>query len=208
MKHSRLIYFPSGFHSSLDALRIGYFLRIYKRQMPPEIPWEMTVAKAGPSTPICRTKMDTKSRTIFRADETARNTTGVLLSPSDRITAASILYKNVHGMPQKMIKIYTYAYSKISSGVFIILRTGPQTAATRIVRNTENPMQSHAPLVTNRRSLLSSLAPNIWATGIAKPLHTPMQNPMTIKFKEVVEPTPARGLTPRYCPTMTVSTIL
>mgnify|MGYP001624207637 CR=1 FL=1 len=48
----------------------------------------------------------------------------------------------------------------------------------------------------------------ICATEIAKPLHTPVQNPITRKFSELVDPTPASGLTPRYCPTITVSTIL
>ena len=87
-------------------------------------------------------------------------------------------------------------------------RIGRQAATTANVSATENAMHSQAPLATNLRSLDSSLAPNICATGIAKPLHTPVQNPITRKFSELVDPTPASGLTPRYCPTITVSTIL
>ena len=43
---------------------------------------------------------------------------------------------------------------------------------------------------------------------MAKPLHTPIQNPMTIKLMEPVEPTDANAPTPRYFPTIMVSTML
>ncbi len=47
-----------------------------------------------------------------------------------------------------------------------------------------------------------------WATGIAKPLHTPMQKPMTKKLMEPVEPTAARAVAPSSLPTIMVSIML
>ena len=54
----------------------------------------------------------------------------------------------------------------------------------------------------------SSLAPKACETGIAKPLQTPMQNPIMRKFMQPVAPTPARALKPRNRPTIMVSTRL
>ena len=44
--------------------------------------------------------------------------------------------------------------------------------------------------------------------GMANPLQTPMQKPMTRKLMEPVEPTAARSSTPRNRPTIMVSTRL
>ena len=43
---------------------------------------------------------------------------------------------------------------------------------------------------------------------MAKPLHTPMQKPMTKKLMEPVEPTAARAVAPSSLPTIMVSIIL
>ena len=45
------------------------------------------------------------SRAIFKREASARKTTGVLLSPSDRMIPARILYRKVHGIPQNMMTI-------------------------------------------------------------------------------------------------------
>ena len=72
----------------------------------------------------------------------------------------------------------------------------------------ENRIASHALLATNRLRAFSFFSPNFWATGMAKPLHTPRQKPIIIKLTEPVDPTAARALTPRHLPTMMVSAIL
>ena len=60
-------------------------------------------------------------------------------------------------------------------------------------------MHSHVLFATYLRSSLSRLAPNICATGIAKkPLQTPVQNPMTIKFRELVAPHRQAALLPKF----------
>ena len=79
----------------------------------------------------------------------------------------------------------------------MISRIFRQHRAVTTVRIREKITHSHALLATNRRRSSSLRAPNICATGIAKPLQTPVQKPMTIKFKDDVDPTPARGPTPR-----------
>ena len=148
------------------------------------------------------------SSTMLIPEAIARKTTGERLSPSDRMIAAVTLYRNVVGIPRKIMTMYTYAYSKISSGVCISVRSGRQQATIAVVITTEKITHSHALFATKRRSSESLFAPNICETGIAKPLQTPVQKPITRKFKELVEPTPASGPTPRNLPTITVSTIL
>ena len=46
------------------------------------------------------------------------------------------------------------------------------------------------------------------ATGMAKPLHMPVQKPMMRKLMEPVAPTAARAFAPSSRPTIMVSTIL
>ncbi len=53
--------------------------------------WDTTVATAAPATPIGMTTIQNTSRKIFKIAAVTRNTTGVLLSPSDRRMAAVIL---------------------------------------------------------------------------------------------------------------------
>ena len=52
------------------------------------------------------------------------------------------------------------------------------------------------------------IEPNIWETGIPKPLHMPITKPMTRKFTEPVLPTAARASPPRNLPTIAVSATL
>ena len=104
--------------------------------------------------------------------------------------------------------MYAYALSMISAGVRIICKIPLQAATVTTVITTAKTMESHTLFATYFRSPVSSFAPNFCATGMAKPLHTPMQKPMIKKLMEPVEPTAARAFTPRYFPTMMVSTIL
>ena len=83
-----------------------------------------------------------------------------------------------------------------------------QRTPTKTVMTTEKISASQAALAANRRSPRPSPAPNLWATGIENPLHTPMQNPLIMKLMELVEPTDASAETPRHFPTTIVSTIL
>ena len=106
--HKRIIYFGNGFHSSFVPRRIGKCFPIYHRQHNPEIPCASTVASAAPLTPIRNTMINTRSSPILRTDANAKKITGVLLSPKERISAANILYRKVHGIPKKMINIYQY----------------------------------------------------------------------------------------------------
>ena len=69
-------------------------------------------------------------------------------------------------------------------------------------------VHSHTEFVTIFRSSGKSLAPKLCEIGTENPLQSPIQNPMTIKFRLPVEPTPANGSTPRYFPTIIVSTRL
>ena len=64
------------------------------------------MASAGPSTFMLNNLIKTISRTILIREARARKITGVLLSPSERMIAARILYKKVNGMPRKMISMY------------------------------------------------------------------------------------------------------
>ena len=83
-----------------------------------------------------------------------------------------------------------------------IVRQSRQVAA---VRTTANRPDSQAALATYRRMPDRSPAPIRWATGMAKPLHTPVQKPMTKKLMEPVEPTAARAWAPSSLPTIMVS---
>ena len=96
----------------------------------------------------------------------------------------------------------------MSAGVFIQIRIFRHSTQTTAVITTAKIRASQPPLATNRRSATSFFSPNFCATGIAKPLHTPTQNPIIIKLIEPVDPTAASAFTPRYLPTIMVSTIL
>ena len=76
------------------------------------------------------------------------------------------------------------------------------------VKTVAKKMDTHIPFVIYRFRLSESLAPNVCATGIAKPLQTPIQNPKIMKLIEPVEPTAAKAFTPSILPTMIESIIL
>ena len=83
-----------------------------------------------------------------------------------------------------------------------------QNTQTINVMTAENTIAKKPLLKTYLRSFLKFPAPNFCATGMAKPLQTPIQKPIIIKFIDPVEPTEANALTPKYLPTIIVSTIL
>ena len=66
-------------------------LRTNNRQQKPEMACEITVATAAPATPIGITTTSSKSSTTLMTDESTKNKTGVLLSPSARRALARIL---------------------------------------------------------------------------------------------------------------------
>ncbi len=82
---------PSSRRSSWLIWRMGNFFTMYTRQARPDTPWDRTVARAAPATPIWNMRMKARSRPMFSTDEMARKYTGVLLSPSERMMAASRL---------------------------------------------------------------------------------------------------------------------
>ena len=96
----------------------------------------------------------------------------------------------------------------ISSGVLSNLSIGAQNTTESIVITTANTALHTYPLKTYFLSSLYFPAPNCCATGIANPLHIPIQKPIIIKFIELVAPTPARADTPNVLPTIIVSTRL
>ena len=96
----------------------------------------------------------------------------------------------------------------MSAGVCMRIRISRQKTLTITVMITANTAESQMLLPTYRRRPFSSSAPNRWATGMAKPVHTPMQKPLIRKLTEPVEPTAARDWLPLYCPTTMISTAL
>jgi len=88
------------------------------------------------------------------------------------------------------------------------VRIAPQNRTVAAVNAAPMAVHSQTPLVTYRRSSCSSPAPNLWATGMEKPPHTPAQKPTTRKLMEPVEPTAANAAPPSVFPTMAVSTTL
>ena len=76
------------------------------------------------------------------------------------------------------------------------------------MRTTAKPADSQAALAAHWRILECSPEPIRWATGMAKPLHMPVQKPITKKLTEPVEPTAARAWEPSSLPTIMVSTTL
>ena len=83
-----------------------------------------------------------------------------------------------------------------------------QSRQVEAVSTTANITEIHMVFPTYFLIEWRSFAPNICATGIANPVHTPWTNPSTRKFIEPVEPTPASAFIPRNCPTIAVSTML
>ena len=63
----------------------------------------------------------------------ARNTNGVLLSPTERNTLESRLYKSVNGMPRNITRRYLYASSKIFDGVERSFNISLQSTAQTVV---------------------------------------------------------------------------
>ncbi len=92
-------------HSSLRIRRISNFFTINSRQHSPDTPWEITVAHAAPCTSQRRLTMKNRSSPILRKEDMTRKITGVLLSPSARITPEVILYRKVTGIPRKITHI-------------------------------------------------------------------------------------------------------
>ena len=84
---------------------------------------------------------------------------------------------------------------------------GVNTTVNKVII-TEKTRVKTIPLKTYFFKFFKSLAPNLWATGIAKPCVNPWQKPITKNCTLVVEPTPAKATLPNVWPTMAVSTIL
>ena len=77
-----------------------------------------------------------------------------------------------------------------------------------IVVTSEKRIASHTLLATYFLKEDSSCAPNAFATGMANPLHTPIQKPIIMKLMDPVPPTAASAFAPKNCPTIMVSIIL
>ncbi len=77
------------------------------------------------------------------------------------------------------------------------VRIWRQKITVTAVKMMEKAADSHTELATYFRIPAWSPAPNLWETGMEKPMQTPMQKPMTRKFTEEVEPTAAKGSTPK-----------
>lgn len=96
----------------------------------------------------------------------------------------------------------------MSAGVSISSRICRVNTQTRTVSRAARPAETQMMLATKRRSSPCSPEPKRWATGMANPLHTPVQKPMIIKLMEPVDPTAASEPTPSHLPTIMVSAML
>ncbi len=86
LAHSLMI-FMSGIRSVLLILKYS-FLRYAKRRQPmPDTNCAMSVATAAPKTPQPNTFTNRRSRPMLRKQDTSRNTSGVIESPSARSIA-------------------------------------------------------------------------------------------------------------------------
>ena len=97
---------------------------------------------------------------------------------------------------------YRYAPSKIFSGVRIKTRICLQNSAVTTANAMEIPAASAIAFTTYRRIREYSFAPKVCATGIANPLHSPMQKPRIRKFREPLAPTDASASIPSVFPTI------
>ena len=96
----------------------------------------------------------------------------------------------------------------MSVGVFIHTRMFRQSRQTTTVRTLPMTAAVHTMFVTNFRMDCRSPAPNRWATGMAKPVQSPVQKPLIIKLTDPVAPTDASAPTPIHLPTTMASTML
>ena len=64
-----------------------------------------TKKAAAPATPASKPRIRRKSNIMFSMEDRARKYTGVRLSPRERMIPARRLYRNVVGMPMKMMKM-------------------------------------------------------------------------------------------------------
>ena len=69
----------------------------------PETPCEEIVASAAPLTPILKTIINVRSKTIFNTAEIKRKINGVVESPTALKFEESRLYSKVHGIPRNII---------------------------------------------------------------------------------------------------------
>ena len=88
------------------------------------------------------------------------------------------------------------------SGVRIRIRICLQNSAVTTAIAMEMPAASTDAFTTYRRIREYSFAPKVCATGIANPLHSPMQKPMIRKFREPLAPTDASASIPSVFPTI------
>ena len=96
----------------------------------------------------------------------------------------------------------------ISAGVRIQTRMFRQSRQTTTVRILPMTAAVQTIFATNLRMDFISPAPNRCATGIAKPVQIPVQNPLIMKLIEEVAPTDASAPTPIHLPTTMASTML
>ena len=87
----------------------------------------------------------------------------------------------------------------MSSGVFIHSKIGRHKTHTITAITIENTRDSRPRWPCISQSAVIS-RPEPLGHRMAKPLHTPMQKPIIMKFREPVEPTAASAFTPRYFP--------
>ena len=99
----------------------------------PLIACATTVAIAAPMQPHLNMITHTRSSAMFKTVDIARNTNGVLLSPTERNTLESRLYKSVNGMPRNITSRYLYASSKIFDGVERSFNISLQSTAQTVV---------------------------------------------------------------------------
>ena len=152
--------------------------RMYTKLATPDTACERSVATAAPSTPMSNWMIKYRSSPTLSKLVSTKKYSGVLLSPSARMMALVMLYRNTNGMPAKMQPMYRQASSKISAGVCISCMMGRVSATVATVSTPPNPRHSQAALATLRRMAGRSRAPNCCAMGMANPLQMPVQKPM------------------------------
>ena len=149
--------------------------------------------------------MRTTTSAAFSTQATTRNSNGVRLSPSARITELRKLNATVATAPLNSTVRKTVAAPISSGGVPIQAKSVPEPKVPIRVMATAIPALIRIPAQTERRTAAASPAPNALATGIARPAEAPIAKPNRRNWRLPEAPTAARASTPSSRPTTMAS---
>ena len=168
----------------------------------------MTVAIAAPATPHKSPLIKKISRTIFMTAEMPKNKSGTTELPTERSRFPTKLYKNTARTPAKIHIRYSRISGATSSGTRRKIRMPSIPAYTITFRTSATPPIATKAIKIPFSSLSWFLLPNCMEKKALLPMHNPMIIDVINTIKVYAEPTAANAFSPRYLPTMSVSTIL